>query len=177
MAARLSYRSWKYTSRAIAGATAILCLTRLWIELSGESAGSAILTRFLLGLAGLAWLVTAGVGVARFRAWFPSLLAPLMVLLTVALSRSGLPADLGWTLSRDALERTAVTCTPATGTRAGVYRITTVTEYRGGCLLYTGGGFMSSQGFAYYPDAAPPGGDGRSYERFEGPWYRFVESF
>ncbi|WP_067815559.1 hypothetical protein [Nocardia inohanensis] len=178
MAAQLSYRSWKYTSRAIAGATAILCLTVLWVELSRESAGSLPLTLLMLGLTGLLWLITAAIGVIRYRAWLPSLLAPLVVLLTLAVTWSGFPAHFGWTLSRDALERTAVTCSPTTGTRVGVYRVTAIEKRRDGCLIQISGGFPTLSGFAYFPGAAPPADDdGISYVRIEGPWYRFDESF
>ncbi|WP_067716872.1 hypothetical protein [Nocardia yamanashiensis] len=174
---RLSHRGWANATRVIALATAILCLTLLWLEMSGESTGSTLLTRFLLGLTALAWFGTAAAGLLRYRAWALSLLAPLVVVATFVVARSGAPAELGWTLSKSALEQAAITCAPTTGTRIGVFHVSTIANREGGCLLYTTGGFMTYSGFAYFPDAAPaPGGD-LYYEPFEGPWYHFEESF
>lgn len=178
MANHLSHRGWAQATRAIALTTTILCLTLLWVEMSGESAGSILLTRCMLGLAGLAWLVTAAIGVFRYGTWALSLLAPLVVALTAAAAWSGAPARLGWQVSEAALERAAIACTPTTGTRIGVYRVSTITNREGGCLIYTNGGFMTSAGFAYFPDGAPPEADGDiTYEPFQGPWFRFDETF
>lgn len=169
-------RFWKVTSTAIAIATVGICLFLLWNQMSRGSFDSVIMALLALMFLGLLWLLAGATGLWLYRAWRLNLIAPLVVALTFAVASAEVPDKLGWALSKDALERVAITCAPTNGTRLGLYSVRKITKRDGGCLIYDADYSIGLEGFAYFPDnALPPNPSGIHYKPFAGPWYRFYE--
>ncbi|MET8777943.1 hypothetical protein ABZV58_23325 [Nocardia sp. NPDC004654] len=132
----------------------------------------------LLGLltAGVLWLVCGVIGVIAYDNARLSAVAPLVVVVAVALFTWELPERLGWWLSKGSLDRAAVDCIPSeTSTRYGAYTIFEVEPYEGGCLFSTGRGLYTREGFAYMPNGAPQPKHRYDYhfDPYDGPWYRY----
>ncbi|MFE6857621.1 hypothetical protein [Nocardia sp. NPDC057668] len=168
------------TSTLIAGATALICLFLLWSQASRGSASSAFFAVLMLSFVGIVWLAAAVAGLLLYRSWQMSLISPLLVALTFITAWTGAPAELGWVVSKSALERTALTCATSTETRlVGVYRVSKVAKGSGGCLIYQGEAFLTFAytGFAYFPDNPPKDNSRFSYQPHAGSWYRFSERY
>lgn len=134
---------------------------------------------FGAGFCFLAWLVLSVVGLIRFRAVWPYVIAPVIVFGAIgAAILTGAPARVQFAASETALRDAAADCVPAHDIRVGYYRIDEVKPVDGGCLLYLPGGFLNRAGFAVLPD----GPIGESLPRItttylSGDLYTFVWKF
>lgn len=159
----------------------VLCCLVLFWQLAAEGAlPIKVILWLAIGVLGVVALLFGLLGVFRYRAFFYSVVAPLVIVVFGALVWYDVPESTGWKLSRDILQDQAVDCVnPGHRTRLGVYTITFITRRDGGCLFYTQGEESNSKGFAYFPDAEPPyigtPAAGIGYEPFHGNWYRFSE--
>lgn len=132
---------------------------------------------------GLAWLVLALIGWIRYRAYRASLIAPLLVLVTVALVVFSVPFWIGFQVSKGGLADAAAECVDSfENVRIGVYEVRRTEKREEGCLFYTQGGLIDSVGIAHLPGGAPyigaPRHDGDiGYRHLYDDWYRFTERF
>ncbi|MEV6769443.1 hypothetical protein AB0N05_12540 [Nocardia sp. NPDC051030] len=162
---------------AIAVLTTLPCGVLLWYSMSAGDFELFFLAGLGLAICGIAWLITTIVlgargGNPRLPLVF---LTPLIVLITLGLYLTDVPAAVGWKLSKSSLDSAAATCT-RTG-RIGVYTITSTSRRNNACFLYTDGGWINSIGFAHYPTDPPPPSPYYHYEHLDGPWYQFTERF
>ncbi|WP_157181715.1 hypothetical protein [Nocardia testacea] len=171
---------WSLTTVTLAVSVEICCAAVIWLAASDGDAGYLLLlTGALLGLAVL-WAICAVFGLIKYRAWLLSAVVPVVVLVAIAVVYSGAAEQVGWRVSKAALEEAAAQCIPLSEpSRIGVYTIEWVDRTDTGCHFYTRGGFLDPVGFAYLPDGAPP--ERRSsettYRQYDGSWYRFVVSW
>ncbi|MET8795117.1 hypothetical protein ABZV91_01435 [Nocardia sp. NPDC004568] len=168
------------TTVVVAVLVEICCVAVIWFVASDGDVGYLLLlTGALLGLAVL-WAICAVFGLIRYRAWLLSVVAPVLVLAAVAAVYSGAAEQVGWRVSKAALDEAAAQCVARSEPgRIGVYAIEWVDRTADGCHFYTGGGFLDPVGFAYLPEGPPP--ERRSsetiYRQYDGSWYRFVVSW
>ncbi|WP_446222917.1 hypothetical protein ACTWPB_24680 [Nocardia sp. IBHARD005] len=165
-------------SSVIVGAVVLCCLGLLWTVLSKADLGLTLVLLASLAFTGLVWAVWSISGLIVYRVGWISLVAPVVVVITVGITWSGLPNRLGWWLSESALTGAALTCDPADGhRRIGVYSVGRISTRDNGCLLTVSGmGLISPAGFAYMPAGEPPAARGEydeQYTHLEGAWYRF----
>ncbi|MEU0545004.1 hypothetical protein ABZ319_34545 [Nocardia sp. NPDC005978] len=174
--AQLVPPGWTQHALAIFVGTAATCLYFLWnTAAQGPPEGNLTALLVLLILI-LWWLVTTTIGIVRYRTWLPSLLAPVTVASSIALLAHDVPENLGWSLSRNALEQVAATCEKPDDARIGLYRIHHVVKRDGGCLFYLRAEKIYTPGLAYFPDAPPPRYSGYfSYFPYRDRWYTFQE--
>ncbi|MGO4614209.1 hypothetical protein AB4305_09120 [Nocardia sp. 2YAB30] len=166
----------------LAAFVAVSCLALFWQLAAEGTLPTIVVLWFVLGVLGMIALLFGLLGLLRYRAFFHSLISPLLIGILVVLVWFDIPETVGWRLSRAILEDQATDCAnPGHRTRLGVYAITYITSRDGGCLFYTQAHESNSAGFAYFRDTAtpphigPPATNGVRYETFEGHWYRFVE--
>nr|WP_308014739.1 MULTISPECIES: hypothetical protein [unclassified Rhodococcus (in: high G+C Gram-positive bacteria)] len=132
---------------------------------------------------GLAWLVLAIIGWAKFRARKLPSISAVVVVSTVILVAFSVPPRAAFAVSQGALKDLATDCNRSFQTQqAGAYTVRYIQPIDGGCLLYVVGGLIDSVGFAYLPDRTPylgePRRDGeRGYTELRSDWYTFVEQF
>ncbi|WP_146250976.1 hypothetical protein [Nocardia tenerifensis] len=174
--------SWFVLWMGLLTALILLCCLALFWQLAAEGTFPLEVVLWLaIGVLGAVALLFGLVGLLRYRAFFYSLISPVIIGVFVVLVWQNVPETTGWKLSRDILQTQAADCAnPGHRTRLGVYTITFITRRDGGCLFYTQGTETnSSRGFAYFPNAAPPyigtPTSGIGYEPFHGNWYRFTE--
>lgn len=106
------------------------------------------------------------------------LVAPALVVVAGSLGAVDVPLRARFALSRGALED-VVEGEDRTG-RAGLYRVTHVSEEGDGVYLEVEGGFFVDGGFALLPSGPPdPDHDGfaRTYRHLGGDWYAYTEGF
>jgi hypothetical protein len=143
----------------------------------------AALAGWALLFLGVAWLVLAVLGWFRYRAYRASLIAPVLVLVTVALVVFSVPFWIGFQVSKGGLADAAAQCDDSIeNVRIGVYEVSRIADRQEGCLFYTRGGLIDSVGIAYLPGGAPYLGEPRrdgdiGYGHLEGDWYWFVQRF
>ncbi|WP_253809033.1 hypothetical protein [Nocardia amikacinitolerans] len=170
-------RWWVVSVLGTAGLAAVCCLGLIVQEVTESDSGDgAMLLLFGLLTAGALWMVCGVIGLIAYDNARLSLIAPLVVVLAVALFWVELPAHVGWWLSKGSLDRAATECVPSeTSARYGAYTIISVEPHEGGCLFSTGHGWYTKEGFAYFPTGAPqPKGEyGYRFEPYDGPWYRY----
>ncbi|MDV8025237.1 hypothetical protein [Rhodococcus sp. IEGM 1330] len=141
------------------------------------------LAAWALLVLGAVWLILALVGWFRYRALRWSVVAPVLVVLTVGLVLLSVPPKFAFAVSEDALTDVAVDC-PKTweDKRIGLYSVQYVRPVDNGCLFFIEGGLIDSIGLGYFPDVAPPLGEPEhdrdiGYQEFDGDWYLFVQRF
>jgi hypothetical protein len=171
---------WTVTTVALVVLVGICCAAVVWFVASdGDFGYLLLLAGALLALAAL-WFICAAFGLIRYRAWLPSAAAPVLVLVAIAVVYSGAAEQVGWRVSKAALEEAAAQCVPRSEPgRIGLYTIEWVDRPDTGCRFYTGGGFLDQVGFAYLPEGPPlerPGSE-TTYRQYDGSWYRFVVSW
>ncbi|QBS45381.1 hypothetical protein DMB37_40195 [Nocardia sp. CS682] len=174
--------SWFILWMGLLTALIVLCCLALFWQLAADGTFPVqVVLWSAIGVLGAVALLFALIGLFRYRSFFYSLIAPLVIGIFVALVWYDVPETTGWKLSRNILQNQATDCAnPGHRTRLGVYTITYITRRDGGCLFYTQGEESNSaKGFAYFPDTAPPylgtPTSGIGYETFQGNWYRFTE--
>lgn len=140
-------------------------------------------------IVGVVWLVAVVFGSIRYGWRGVTLVAPVIVLVTVGLAAAELPGRFGWWVSKDDLQRAAVACAdPADAAdvrsqRIGVYRVHSVQRVGDrGCRFTVEGGLVDFVGVAYLPGERPYLGEPRrdgdiGYRHIEGDWYAFVQRF
>lgn len=148
-----------------------------------------VLASGALIIVGVVWLAAVVFGSIRYGWRAVTLVAPVIVLVTVVLAAVELPGRFGWWVSKDDLQQAAVACAdPADGAdlrsrRIGVYRVYSVHRVGDrGCRFTVEGGLVDSVGVAYLPGERPYLGDPRrdgeiGYRHIEGDWYAFVQRF
>lgn len=167
---------WTQHAVAVALGTVAVCLYALWNATSQGSPEGGLTALLLLLILFFWWLVVTAIGLLRYRTWRLSVLAPLTVASCIALLDTGIPENLGWSLSRSALERSAVTCERPRDTTIGVYRIHHMTKRDGGCLFYLRAEKTHTPGLAFFSDRTPPAKSGRFfYTPHRDGWYTFHE--
>lgn len=171
---------WTVTTVVLAVLVGICCAAVIWFVASdGDFGYLLLLIGALLGLAVL-WSICAVFGLIRYRAWLPSAVVPVLVLVAIAVVYSGAAEQVGWRVSKAALEEAAAQCAHRSDPgRIGVYTIEWMDRSDAGCHFYTSGGFLDPVGFAYLPQGAPPErrGSETTYQQYDGSWYRFVVSW
>ncbi|WP_194814361.1 hypothetical protein [Nocardia sp. XZ_19_385] len=175
--------TWWFVWMGISTAGVALCLAATLFNQAGEGDPvNYMLCAIFLVAAGTMWFAFGIVGLASYRTYIATLIAPIMVIGSGLIFGSGVHETVAWRISKGALERAAATCQEnRTEQRIGIYAITNVDKTKDGCEFSTAAGFLNSVGFAHYPTSAPQnksskGGDyssSTSYTPFDGPWYRF----
>jgi hypothetical protein len=141
------------------------------------------LAAWALLVLGAVWLILALIGWFRYRALRWSVVAPVLVVLTVGLVLLSVPPKFAFAVSEDALADVAVDCPKSwEGRRIGLYNVQYVRPVDNGCLFFIEGGLIDSIGLGYFPDVAPTLGEPRrdgdiGYHEFDGDWYLFVQRF
>ena len=115
-------------------------------------------------------LVAYGLGQGRVSAWFA--VAPLAGLLVAGALGSNLPMEARWSLAQDDFDRAVRGLTdggpePEVPGRIGGYRVVDTERVGEGVRFVTGEDFWGRDGFAWFPDGAPPGA---TYEHLRGGW-------
>ncbi|WP_146229262.1 hypothetical protein [Nocardia neocaledoniensis] len=134
------------------------------------------------------WLVLAAIGLARYaRSWRLTLLVPLAVTSTIALTWADIPGRIGWAMSREAMDQAASVCekfeaSPAgqgpTEKRIGFYAFRTIDKRTdGGCRFTLARDYpVSRNGFHYRPGVENPE-VGVGYMRYDslGDWWYYYQ--
>lgn len=172
---------------------ALACLGLLYVASLPGSPLIWLLPALGLWLAvGIVWLVRLISAIQR-RSFTPSLvIAPLVVLVLVALFLSPLPLQARFALSRSAFEQ-AVRSLPENQAEGGslgmvgTYRISEWTRTGDGVLFYSasGTGLVDQAGFAYSPNGVPkaltnsddPGFEVLGWQDLGGGWYSWQASW
>lgn len=168
---------WALTTASVA---VLCCGLAIWRQVVDGDATYTLVAGVGLVLAGLSWLFCTLSGMfLRRRGNLLSLVAPAMVLVAWALLWSGAPERLGWWLSEGSMTSAAAECVPTNDqARYGVYTITRVDRYSGGCLFHNRSSLIGTAGFGHFehPPPAPSPGDSVAYRftHFDGDWYRFI---
>lgn len=148
-----------------------------------------VLAAGALVIVGAVWLAAVVFGSIRYGWRRVTLVAPIIVLVTVGLAAIDLPGRFGWWVSKDDLQQAAVACAdPSDGTDLrfrwiGAYRVYSAHRVGDdGCRFAVEGGLIDSVGVAYLPGEQPylgaPRRDGEfGYRHIEGDWYAFVQRF
>ncbi|WP_431955399.1 hypothetical protein [Nocardia lijiangensis] len=168
-------RWWVVWVLATAGLAGLCCLGLIFQNTVQGDGDHTVNLLLVLLLAGLSWLICGSVGLIACDNGRLSLLAPLLVVGTVALVWTGLPENLGWRLSRGSLDRAAADCVVSDAdARYGAYIIASVEQYRGGCLFETQG-LLGLSGYAYMPNGAPESQGEYEYKfrPYDGVWFRY----
>lgn len=133
----------------------------------------------LLTVSGVMWLILALTG--QSSRW--SVVAPVLVLLTVGAVALSLPRTVAFAVSEHALTETVSQCRSASGgQRIGVYTVVAIRPLGTGCLVFVDSGLGDSIGFGYLPDGPPAPGrpqydEAIEFYDFNGDWYRFEQDF
>lgn len=164
---------------------ACACGVILWASLAPITEyAPALIAAWVLTVLGAVWLALATFGWLRFRTVRLSLVAPALVIATVALVATSAPFWLGFNLSRDELTHFMSPCPASGGDRhVGVYRVGGVAAVGAtGCRITTQGGLLRRVGLAYLPDGVPPDSvrpdsGGIYFEHLTGDWFRWFREF
>ncbi len=141
------------------------------------------LAAWVLLILGAFWLTFALIGWFKYRAFRWTLVAPVLVLVTIGLVALSVPSTFAFTVSKRALSTAADQCGETFEDQTiGLYRVWMTERVDGGCLFYMDGGLIDPVGLAHMPDGVPYLGDPRhegdiGYQEFNGDWYRFVVAF
>ncbi|WP_431971630.1 hypothetical protein [Nocardia sp. bgisy134] len=168
-------RWWIAWVLGTAGLSGLCCLGLIFQNAVEGYEDLTLILLLALFSAGVSWLICGLVGLIAYGNGRLSLVAPLLVVCAVGLVWTGLPEDLGWRLSKGSLERAAADCVVSDAdARYGVYTITKVEQYRGGCLFETRG-LLSLSGYAYMPNGAPESQGEYEYKfrPYDGVWFRY----
>ncbi|MGV9616470.1 hypothetical protein [Nocardia xishanensis] len=155
--------------------TGLCCLGLIFQNTVDGDSSRTLDLLLVLSVAGLSWLVCGLVGLISCDNGRLSLVAPLLVVGTVALVWTGLPENIGWRLSKDSLERAAGDCVVTdVDAHYGVYTVTSVEQYRGGCLFETRG-LLGLGGDAHMPYGVPESQGEYEYKfrHYDGVWFRY----
>ncbi|MFD3507919.1 hypothetical protein [Nocardia sp. NPDC058666] len=169
-------RVWQLAMRAT---TVVACLgiAVLLFELVTDYDLLALLVAgALLFVAGVAWMVLAPIGCAKFRQYRAVAIAPIVVAVGAGLVFSGLPDRLAWWLSEGSLTQAAQDCSDSGGDWFGVMYVDYVHRSDGGCGFSR---YATNGGVAYFaPGTTPPDGPPQPYryvyEPFAPNWYRYT---
>ncbi|WP_327140023.1 hypothetical protein [Nocardia sp. NBC_01327] len=171
---------WVFAMVATLLLIAVCCLGLLWAFATRSDALTALLYAGggLLVL-GVIWLMLALIGGIAYRTYLLSVLAPALIVLTAVLLVLQIPQDLGWRMSRPALEKAAAACADTrSDTRIGLYTFDYIRKTPEGCTFSLAGSGLGPDGFAYIPSGAAPELPatalvGDRYTPLGGPWFTF----
>lgn len=168
-------RTWQYAMRATTVASCFGTAVLLFEVVTDYTLTALLLAGAVLVAAGVAWMVLAPIGCAKYREYRAVMIAPIVVGIGVALVFSGVPDRLAWWLSADSFTRAAQVCAKGDATWFGVMHVDGIYPYDGGCLFAI---YPTDGGVAYFaPGSRPPSGPPRPYahvyERFAPNWYHF----
>lgn len=172
-------------------ATAMLagacCTVVLWTQLTRFDDPTALIVGGIVVLIlSAGWLALAVFASLNYSTWWRlGLLMLALIAITTALSLLQVPGKIGWTMSRDAMNRAAATCdAPETGTnpglpfkreKIGVYNFHHIErETDGGCEFVLMGYPASRTGFVFVPnDERRDGAYGHHYQYLGDSWYYY----
>ncbi len=128
----------------VSGTLALACC--LWVLWADATAFEDIETRFSAGIAvtipAVSWVVLIAIALLRYRNWLkPSLLVPICVVSTLALTMCDIPGRVGWELSQSEMDKytddcrtisTSTTGSEYVGKRVGAYTFHRIDRQAGG---------------------------------------------
>ncbi|MGY0498795.1 hypothetical protein ACWZHB_09905 [Nocardia sp. FBN12] len=168
-------RGWRQAMRSTT-ATACLGIAVLLFEVVTDYSLLALLVAAaVLIVAGVAWMVLAAAGCAKYREYPAVAAAPIVVGLGLGSVYSGVPDRLAWWLSEGSFTQVAQDCPNGGGAWFGVMHVDNVYRSDGGCVFAI---YATDGGVAYFaPGTTAPGGPPQPYrhvyEPFAPNWYRF----
>lgn len=175
---------WNWASAVTTVLVALGCGLVLWAftppSPNGLFLGLAVVPLVVFAVL---WSAFALIGWSKYRARGWSVVAPVLVLLTVGAVALSLPRTVAFAVSEDALTETVSQCRSASGgQRIGVYTVVAVRPLGTGCLVFVDSGLGDSIGFGYLPDGPPAPGRPQYDEAIDffdwsGDWYRFEQDF
>ncbi|MCU1648758.1 MAG: hypothetical protein JWN03_9033 [Nocardia sp.] len=171
---------WVFAMVATLVLIGVCCLGILWAFASrGDTLTALLYAGGGLLVLGVVWLMLALVGGIAYRTYLLSALAPVLIALTAGLLLLQIPQDLGWRMSKPALERAAAECTDSrSDTRIGLYTFDYIRKTPEGCTFSLAGSGLGPDGFAYIPSGAAPEVPAKAlvgdhYTALGGPWFTF----
>jgi len=142
-----------------------------------------------------AWYSLRGIAASHTASSFPDALKnvdspgyrqrwtypPVLLILLIAFTCSGLPATITFRLSKSDMDGVATQVIKLgvipQRSRVGFYAASDIERVAGGMrFTIPNVGFLTSHGFAFFPDNLPPVEEGYFYEHVQGPWYRWTYS-
>ncbi len=186
---RKAWPVWWQVGIMVMSAWAIACCG--WALWADATVFEDVNTSFSAGIALVipvaVWSVLAAIGLARYaRSWRLTLLVPLAVSSTMALTWADIPGRIGWAMSREAMDQAAAACeefeaSPAgqgpTDKKIGFYAFYAIDKGTdGGCYFALARDYpVSRTGFHYRPGVDNPA-LGVGYIRYVslgGWWYYY----
>ncbi|MEV0247510.1 hypothetical protein AB0H76_13035 [Nocardia sp. NPDC050712] len=179
--------AWKLGVVATTTLAGAFSLWVLWTHLTRFDDPEALIAGGIMVLIpSAAWLTLAVLGGLNYRTWWRlGLLMPAIVAITTALSLLQVPGQIGWAMSRGAMNRAAATCDAPEYSagrdftykreKIGMYDFHHIErESHGGCEFVLMGYPTSRTGFLFLPhDERRDGAYGHRYQYLGDHWYYY----